>query len=118
MSLALALSTIQVTSRISSENFLEGTIDGATTYLHLQNLGMELKAGKSSPLYSLFSPQDFGLTDLTSTYSVCTRRVFGGIERRPSVLETDALTTRLPTALHLTYPTTFGTVILQKPING
>ncbi|GFU05442.1 transposable element Tcb2 transposase [Trichonephila clavipes] len=41
----------------------------------------------------------FGPTDLTSTYSVCTRRVFGGIEPRPSGLESDALTTRLPTAL-------------------
>ncbi|GFW45094.1 uncharacterized protein TNCV_715961 [Trichonephila clavipes] len=40
----------------------------------------------------------FGSTDLTSTYSVCTRRVFGGIETRPSGLGSDALTTRLPTA--------------------
>ncbi|GFX24249.1 hypothetical protein TNCV_1366292 [Trichonephila clavipes] len=39
----------------------------------------------------------FGTTDLTSTYSVCTRRVFGGIEPRPSGLESNALTTRLPT---------------------
>ncbi|GFT17935.1 hypothetical protein TNCV_4910931 [Trichonephila clavipes] len=40
-------------------------------------------------------------TDLTSTYSVYTRRVFGGtgIELRPSGLESGALTTRLPTAL-------------------
>ncbi|GFW30438.1 hypothetical protein TNCV_453761 [Trichonephila clavipes] len=39
--------------------------------------------------------------DLTSTFSVSIRRVFGGtgIEPRPSVLESDALTTRLPTAL-------------------
>ncbi|GFY10503.1 hypothetical protein TNCV_2565311 [Trichonephila clavipes] len=41
----------------------------------------------------------FGPTDLTSTYSVCTRRVFGstGIEPRPSGLESVSLTTRLPT---------------------
>ncbi|GFX99846.1 hypothetical protein TNCV_258831 [Trichonephila clavipes] len=39
----------------------------------------------------------FGPTDLTSTYSVRTRRVFGGIEPRPSGLESDARTTRLPT---------------------
>ncbi|GFV97481.1 uncharacterized protein TNCV_2039891 [Trichonephila clavipes] len=39
----------------------------------------------------------FGPTDLTSTYSVCTRIVFGGIEPRPSCLESDPLTTRLPT---------------------
>ncbi|GFY31470.1 uncharacterized protein TNCV_4990291 [Trichonephila clavipes] len=38
----------------------------------------------------------FGPTDLTSTYSVCTRRVFGGIEPMPSGLESNALTTRLP----------------------
>ncbi|GFV35457.1 hypothetical protein TNCV_3204891 [Trichonephila clavipes] len=41
----------------------------------------------------------FGPTDLKSTYSVCTRSVFGGIEPRPSGLESDALTTRLSTAL-------------------
>ncbi|GFT64247.1 hypothetical protein TNCV_5134161 [Trichonephila clavipes] len=42
-----------------------------------------------------------GPTDLTSTYSVCTRRVFGtsGIEPRRFGLESDALTIRLPTAL-------------------
>ncbi|GFV10513.1 hypothetical protein TNCV_3484301, partial [Trichonephila clavipes] len=28
------------------------------------------------------SPQDYGPTDLTSTSSVCTRRVFGGIGHR------------------------------------
>ncbi|GFV56750.1 hypothetical protein TNCV_2539521 [Trichonephila clavipes] len=43
----------------------------------------------------------FGPTDLTSTYSVCTRKVFGdtGIEPRPSGLESDGLTIRLPTAI-------------------
>ncbi|GFV55097.1 hypothetical protein TNCV_2623181 [Trichonephila clavipes] len=42
----------------------------------------------------------FGPTDLKNTYSVCTRRVFGGtdIEPRPSGLESGAQTTRLPTA--------------------
>ncbi|GFW94374.1 hypothetical protein TNCV_1433091 [Trichonephila clavipes] len=40
----------------------------------------------------------FGPPDLTSTYSVCTRRVFGGVghQTRPSSLESDALTIRLP----------------------
>ncbi|GFV10869.1 hypothetical protein TNCV_4706361 [Trichonephila clavipes] len=38
----------------------------------------------------------FGPTDLTSTYSVCTRRVFGGIEPRPSGLESDAQATHGP----------------------
>ncbi|GFU45138.1 uncharacterized protein TNCV_4235871 [Trichonephila clavipes] len=37
----------------------------------------------------------FGPTDLTSSYSVCIRKVFGSIERRPSGLESNALTTRL-----------------------
>ncbi|GFV92722.1 hypothetical protein TNCV_1375721 [Trichonephila clavipes] len=36
----------------------------------------------SSPLYSSFSPKTFGPTDLTSTYSVCIRRVFGGLEHQ------------------------------------
>ncbi|GFX58816.1 hypothetical protein TNCV_805201 [Trichonephila clavipes] len=59
--LSLALSTIQVTVRISSAKFPEGTIDEDTTYLHLHNFGMELKGRKifSSPLHSRLSPQDF-----------------------------------------------------------
>ncbi|GFS57453.1 hypothetical protein TNCV_1401421 [Trichonephila clavipes] len=40
----------------------------------------------------------FGPTDLTSTYSVCTRRVFGGIELKHSGLDSDALSARLLTA--------------------
>ncbi|GFX60640.1 hypothetical protein TNCV_4916901 [Trichonephila clavipes] len=32
-------------------------------------------------------------TDLTSTYSVCTRRMFGGIEPRSSDLESEGLST-------------------------
>ncbi|GFV09521.1 hypothetical protein TNCV_3159181 [Trichonephila clavipes] len=48
---ALVLSTIQVPVRISSAKFPEGMIDGGTTYLHLPNLGMELKGREifSSP---------------------------------------------------------------------
>ncbi|GFV64593.1 hypothetical protein TNCV_4965741 [Trichonephila clavipes] len=55
----------------------------------------------SSPHHSQLNPQDYGPTDLTSTYSVCTQEylVASGIEHRPSGLESDALTTRLPTAL-------------------
>ncbi|GFW45881.1 uncharacterized protein TNCV_4496001 [Trichonephila clavipes] len=41
----------------------------------------------------------FGPTDLTSMFSACTRMVFGGIESRPFVLESDALITRPPMAL-------------------
>ncbi|GFX19040.1 uncharacterized protein TNCV_323441 [Trichonephila clavipes] len=40
----------------------------------------------------------FGLTNLTRSYSVCTRRVFGGIEPRLSCLKSDALIPRLSTA--------------------
>ncbi|GFT52426.1 uncharacterized protein TNCV_502521 [Trichonephila clavipes] len=43
----------------------------------------------------------FRPTDLASTYSVCTQRVFGGMKPRPSSLEYDALITRLPTAQQL-----------------
>ncbi|GFV68060.1 hypothetical protein TNCV_1873421 [Trichonephila clavipes] len=68
---------------------------------------MELKWREifSKSLHSQFSPQEtFGPSDLTSTYSVCTRRVFGGtgIEPRPSGPEFGALTTRLPTATYFT----------------
>ncbi|GFX66424.1 hypothetical protein TNCV_343981 [Trichonephila clavipes] len=41
--LSLALSTIQVSVRISLAKFPEGTIDGDITYLQLHNLDMELK---------------------------------------------------------------------------
>ncbi|GFV59650.1 hypothetical protein TNCV_1907221 [Trichonephila clavipes] len=41
----------------------------------------------------------FGLTDLKSRHSVCTRKTFGGIESRPSGLESVALIIRLPTTL-------------------
>ncbi|GFS92823.1 hypothetical protein TNCV_1162131 [Trichonephila clavipes] len=81
----LALSIKQVKVRISSAKFPEGTIDGGTTYLHLPNLGMELKGRE---IYSPVSctrdsaHNTFGPTDLTSTYSVCTRRIFGGIWHR------------------------------------
>ncbi|GFW96848.1 hypothetical protein TNCV_2159841 [Trichonephila clavipes] len=79
--LSLALATIQVTVRIDSAKFPKWTIDGDTTYLHLHNFDMELKGGKYSPVpYTRDSAHKiFGPTDLTSTYSVCTRRVFGSI---------------------------------------
>ncbi|GFT52096.1 hypothetical protein TNCV_4504741 [Trichonephila clavipes] len=50
LSLTLALSAIRVTVGISSVKFPEGTIDGDTTYLHLHNLGMELKGREYSPV--------------------------------------------------------------------
>ncbi|GFX81178.1 hypothetical protein TNCV_1911701 [Trichonephila clavipes] len=48
------------------------------------------------------SHKTFEPTDLTSTYSVCTRRVFGSTGHRTQAFrlgESDALVTRLPTAL-------------------
>ncbi|GFS60550.1 hypothetical protein TNCV_5073421 [Trichonephila clavipes] len=59
--LSLALSSIQVTVRISSTKFPEGTLDGGTTYLPFHNLGMELNGREIffSHLHSGFSPQDF-----------------------------------------------------------
>ncbi|GFT28708.1 dynein heavy chain 2, axonemal [Trichonephila clavipes] len=48
--LSLALSTLQVTVRISSAKFPEVTIDGDTTYF-LHNLGMELKGRMDLKVY-------------------------------------------------------------------
>ncbi|GFW66552.1 hypothetical protein TNCV_3840911 [Trichonephila clavipes] len=69
MSLAMALSTIQVTVRISSMKLLVGTLDGDTTYLHFHNLDMELKGGEYSlvPYTRDSAHKTFGPTDLTST---------------------------------------------------
>ncbi|GFX40884.1 hypothetical protein TNCV_3761051 [Trichonephila clavipes] len=68
------------------------TIDGDTTYLDLHNLGMELEEREifSSPFVPVVSAatthKTFGPIDLSSTYSVCTRRVFGGIRHRTQAL--------------------------------
>ncbi|GFT47478.1 hypothetical protein TNCV_3750111 [Trichonephila clavipes] len=69
-----------MTVRISSAKFPEGTIDGDTTYLPLHNLGMELngRGNSSVPCTRDSHHKDFGPTDLTRTYSVCTQRVYGG----------------------------------------
>ncbi|GFV72656.1 hypothetical protein TNCV_411751 [Trichonephila clavipes] len=103
--------------RISSVKFPEGTIDGDITYLHFHNLGMELNGREIffSPLHSCDSAhKTFGPTDLTSSDPVCTWRVFGGIEPRPSGLESDALTTRLPMASSLTF--FFPHALVRRPI--
>ncbi|GFY15287.1 retrovirus-related Pol polyprotein from transposon TNT 1-94 [Trichonephila clavipes] len=86
--LSLALSTIQVTVRFNSAKFPKGTIDGDTTYLNLHNFCMELKGREiiSSPCARDSAHKTLGPTDLTSTYSVCTRRVFGGIGHRTQAL--------------------------------
>ncbi|GFW85872.1 hypothetical protein TNCV_1623161 [Trichonephila clavipes] len=65
-------------------------------------LPWDWKGGKFSPVPCTRDSalKTFGPTDLTSMYSVCTRRVFGGIsiEPMPSGLQSDALTTWVPTA--------------------
>ncbi|GFY20801.1 hypothetical protein TNCV_1120351 [Trichonephila clavipes] len=71
----------------SSPGAIKDPSDDDTTYAHLHNLGMELERREifSSPLHLWFCcdhPQDFGPTDLMSTYSMCTRRIFGGIGHR------------------------------------
>ncbi|GFT39294.1 uncharacterized protein TNCV_2422131 [Trichonephila clavipes] len=83
----LLFSTIKVTARISSVKFPEGMVDGDTIYLHLHNIDMELMGREifSSPCTRDSAHKTFGPTDLTSTYSVCTRRVFGGIGHRTHV---------------------------------
>ncbi|GFU33157.1 hypothetical protein TNCV_4156711 [Trichonephila clavipes] len=64
---------------------------------------MELKGRKYDPVPCTrdSAHMTFGPSDLTSMDSMCTGRVFGGtgIEPRPSGLESDTLTTGLPTAL-------------------
>ncbi|GFW40635.1 hypothetical protein TNCV_4824711 [Trichonephila clavipes] len=66
-----------------------------------------IRASRGSPMPEIifkitcdFAHKTFGPTDLTSTCSICTRKVFGGtdIESRRSGLESGTLTTRLPTA--------------------
>ncbi|GFX51534.1 hypothetical protein TNCV_5012381 [Trichonephila clavipes] len=60
---------------------------------HLHNLGMIWKEGKhsSAPVVCAESPKAFGPSDLTNTYSVCTRMVFGGmdIKQRHTSLESE-----------------------------
>ncbi|GFY27414.1 hypothetical protein TNCV_2070341 [Trichonephila clavipes] len=64
------------------------TIDGDTTYLPLHNVRMELHGREilSCPPAAVVSAatnrKTFERTDLTSTYSVCTQVVFGGIKHR------------------------------------
>ncbi|GFT18953.1 transposable element Tcb1 transposase [Trichonephila clavipes] len=101
--LSLALSTLQMTVRFSSAKIPEGTIDGDTTYLYLQNFCMELKGREifSSPC----ARDSARKTSDPLIYRARTPCALGGylvasdIEPRPSGLESDALTTRLPTVL-------------------
>ncbi|GFT25538.1 hypothetical protein TNCV_3174111 [Trichonephila clavipes] len=91
--LSLALSSIQVIVRFRLAKFPKRTIDGHTTYLHLHNFCIETE-GEGNILQSLrsrISPQDYGPTDLTSTYSMCTQRVFGGIGHRTQAFRSRVL---------------------------
>ncbi|GFX56740.1 hypothetical protein TNCV_494881 [Trichonephila clavipes] len=78
---------MQMTVRISSAKFPGGTIDGNTTYLHLHNLDMGLKRKETCTSDSAHKTS--GSTDLTSTYSVCTRRVFVGIGHRTQAFRSE-----------------------------
>ncbi|GFX44683.1 hypothetical protein TNCV_2807551 [Trichonephila clavipes] len=91
-----------MTVRFSSVKFPKGKIDlyGDTTYLHFHNLGMELE-GEGNILQSpalvvsaATTHKTFGPTDFTSTYSVCTRKVFGGIRHRAQAFQTTTVGAR------------------------
>ncbi|GFS68736.1 transposable element Tcb1 transposase [Trichonephila clavipes] len=82
------------------------TIDGNTTFFSTSTIWAWARREGNILQYSTLlaaatAHRTLGLTDLTTTYSVYTRRLFGGIgiEPRPSGLESDALTTRQPTTL-------------------
>ncbi|GFX33546.1 hypothetical protein TNCV_1932131 [Trichonephila clavipes] len=64
---------MQVTVRITSTKFPAGTVDGDTTYLHLNDFGMDWRGGKPSPVLCTHDSthMTYGPTDLTSPYSVC-----------------------------------------------
>ncbi|GFX68354.1 hypothetical protein TNCV_2817281 [Trichonephila clavipes] len=71
------------------------TVSSTTTEININSSSSE----SDVPCTRDSAHKTFGSTDLTSTYSVCTRRVFRGtgIEPRSYGLESGALTTRLPT---------------------
>ncbi|GFW23183.1 hypothetical protein TNCV_3802831 [Trichonephila clavipes] len=60
------------------------TIDGDITYLHLHTFRHGTEGEGNIPVLCTrdSAHKTFGPTDLTSTYSVCTRSVFGGIGHR------------------------------------
>ncbi|GFT79045.1 hypothetical protein TNCV_3094211 [Trichonephila clavipes] len=78
LSLALALSTIQVTVRFSSVKFLKGMNE---YYQSLRGTGEErnILLFQALVISAATTHKTFGPTYLTSTYSVCTRKVFDGI---------------------------------------
>ncbi|GFX86225.1 uncharacterized protein TNCV_2561071 [Trichonephila clavipes] len=90
LSLALALSTIQVTVRFSSEKFPPVRQIGIhyDRWRHHRFPPPHFRHGTGGEVYILQSPEllgsavtahkTFGPTDLTSTYSMCTLRIFGG----------------------------------------
>ncbi|GFX44182.1 hypothetical protein TNCV_4119781 [Trichonephila clavipes] len=74
-----------------------------TTNFHLHNLGLDWGGGKHSPAPSVFAAtthKTLRPTDLTSTCSVCTRKIFGCIGHRTHALQSGvrfSITIRLPT---------------------
>ncbi|GFX76547.1 hypothetical protein TNCV_3162651 [Trichonephila clavipes] len=70
-------------------------------FRHLTGVDGYILQPPASVISAATSHKTFGPTELTGTYFLWTRKVFGGIEPRPSGLESNALTTRLPTTLFL-----------------
>ncbi|GFT92086.1 hypothetical protein TNCV_3549581 [Trichonephila clavipes] len=101
--MALVMSTIQVTIRISSVKFPERMINGNTTYLHLQILPWDWRGGKYSPVPCTgdSAHKTFGPADLTSTYSMCTRRVFSGFGHRTQAFRYEVRCSSI--RLHMAY---------------
>ncbi|GFT25642.1 hypothetical protein TNCV_1965521 [Trichonephila clavipes] len=94
---------------MSSAELFDMTIDGKTTYLHLHNFVMRQGGGvkySAVPCTRDSAHKTFKLTDLTNTYSVCTRRVFSGIGHRTQALRSEvrSVPTRLPTTLKNSSP--------------
>ncbi|GFY29563.1 15-hydroxyprostaglandin dehydrogenase [Trichonephila clavipes] len=92
-------------------------IDGDTTYLHLHNLGIDWRGGKYSPQHpasvvpAATAHKSFGSTDLTSTCSMCTRRVFDGIQAFQSGVRIESNIILYT----LCYPEADGPTNLEKP---
>ncbi|GFU45973.1 hypothetical protein TNCV_5102681 [Trichonephila clavipes] len=80
LSLALALSTIQVTVRLRSVKFQKGRNECvARACMELEG---SILLSHAPVLAAATTQKTFEPTDLTSTYSVCPRMVFGGIGHR------------------------------------
>ncbi|GFX23615.1 RNase H domain-containing protein [Trichonephila clavipes] len=88
----------QITSIAETLAICQALDDLVESNVNLLVLSDSLSVLSALQNFSIKSNKDYGPTHLTSTYSECTRWVFGGIEPRPSGLESDALTPKLPAA--------------------